>query len=93
MMKRIMIFVFIALLLLSFSASATEKMPRSGFLGDYLGFKPGPSGGANWVYFKKDVEFGKYKKVMFDQVTFYLKEDSERQRHSAGRYQRVDRCI
>lgn len=77
MMKRIMIFVFIALLLLSFSASATEKMPRSGFLGDYLGFKPGPSGGANWVYFKKDVEFGKYKKVMFDQVTFYLKEDAK----------------
>ena len=77
MKNRILFFVFIALLLISFTASAAEKMPQSGFLGDYSGFKPGPSGGANWVYFKKDIEFGKYKKVMFDQVTFYLKEDAK----------------
>jgi len=77
MKNRVLFFVFIALLLISFTASAAEKMPQSGFLGDYSGFKPGPSGGANWVYFKKDIEFGKYKKVMFDQVTFYLKEDAK----------------
>ncbi len=77
MKSRIMIFVFIAMLLISFTAIAAEKMPKSGFLGNYSGFNPGPSGGAAWVYFKKAVEFGKYKKVMVDQVTFYLKEDAK----------------
>jgi hypothetical protein len=77
MKNRIIIFLFIAVLLIPFSANAKEKMPESGFLGDYSGFKPGPSGGADWVYFKKDIEFGKYKKVMFDQVTFYLKKDAK----------------
>jgi hypothetical protein len=77
MKKRIFISAFISLLLIPFIVNASEKMPQSGFLGDYSGFKPGPGGGANWVYFRKDVEFGKYKKVMFDQVTFYLKEDAK----------------
>lgn len=77
MKSRIMIFVFIAMLLISFTASASEKMPKSGFLGNYSEFKPGSSGGADWVYFKINVEFGKYKKVMVDQVTFYLKEDAK----------------
>ena len=77
MKNRIMIFVFIAMLLMSVIANAAEKMPKSGFLGDYSGFEPGPSGGARWVYFKKDVEFGKYKKVIVDRVTFYLKEDAK----------------
>ena len=75
--KIVTIFVCIGALLISFNVNAKGKMPKSGFLGDYSGFKPGPSGGANWVYFKKGVEFGKYKKVTFDQVTFYLKEDAK----------------
>ncbi len=75
MKNRITVLVFIGLLLISLTASAAEKIPQSGFLGDYSGLKPGPKGGANWVYLKKDIEPGKYKKIMFDQVTFYLKKD------------------
>lgn len=72
-----MILALVVMLLVPFISGAEEKMPQSGFLGDYSGFEPGPSGGVHWVYFKKDMEFGKYKKVMFDQVTFYLKEDAK----------------
>jgi hypothetical protein len=76
MKSRMLILFFVAALCISFAAHAAE-MKKSGFLGDYTGFTPGPSGGAHWVYLKKDLEFGKYKKLMVDRVTFYLKEDAK----------------
>ncbi len=76
MKKQVMTMVFVFMLLVPFIAGGADKMPKSGFLGDYSGLKPGPSGGAQWVYIKKNVELGKYKKVMMDQVTFYLKGDA-----------------
>lgn len=54
-----------------------EKMEKSGFLSSYEGFKPGPKGGADWLYIKEGVDFAKYNKVMFDQVTFFLKENAK----------------
>jgi len=63
MKNRLMVFVFVAALLVSFSAYAAE-MKKSGFLSDYSGMKPGPKGGAAWVYFKEGVDFAKYKKLM-----------------------------
>ena len=76
MKNKIMVFGFMAILLISFSANAAE-MKKSGFLGDYSGLKKGPSGGADWVYMNKGVNFGQYNKVIMDQVTFYLKNDAK----------------
>ncbi|MEW6584213.1 MAG: DUF3313 domain-containing protein [Nitrospirota bacterium] len=76
MKSRIMIFLFIMAMFVSFSANAAE-MKKSGFLGDYSGLKKGPSGGADWIYIKPDVNFAQYKKVIVDQVTFYLKKDAK----------------
>ncbi len=76
MKNRLMVFVFVAALLVSFSAYAAE-MKKSGFLSDYSAMKPGPKGGAAWVYFKEGVDFAKYKKLMVDQVTFFLKDDAK----------------
>jgi hypothetical protein len=56
---------------------ATKKVSYSGFLTDYPVFKPGPEGGADFVYMKEGVDFGSYNKVMMDQVVFYFKEDAD----------------
>jgi hypothetical protein len=53
------------------------KSTYSGFLGNYPIFKPGPKDGADLVYFKENVDFRAYNKVMLDQVTFYFKKDSK----------------
>jgi len=56
---------------------ATKKVSYSGFLTDYPVFKPGPEGGADFVYMKEGVDFASYDKVMMDQVVFYFKEDAD----------------
>jgi hypothetical protein len=78
-MKRMLKFfvVIVGVLCIVTGAHAAEKMKTSGFLEDYSGFKPGPKGGADWVYIKDGVDFAKYNKVIFDQVTFFLKEDAK----------------
>ena len=76
MKNKLMIFAFIAALLVSFSVYAAE-MKKSGFISDYSGMKPGPEGGADWVYIKEGVNFAHYKKVMVDQVTFFLRDDAK----------------
>lgn len=58
-------------------SDSTEKMEKSGFLGSYEGLKPGPKGGADWVYFKEGVNFSKYNNVIFDEVTFFLKDNAK----------------
>lgn len=76
MKNKIMVFGFMAILLISFSANAAE-MKKSGFLSDYSGMKKGPKGGADWVFIKEGVKFSQYNKVMMDQVTFFLKGDAK----------------
>jgi len=56
---------------------AQQQVKYSGFLENYPAFQPGPSDGVDLVYLKKGVDFSKYNKVMFDQVVFFLKEDSK----------------
>jgi hypothetical protein len=56
---------------------ASKKATQAGFLENYPVFEPGPKEGADWVYFKKGVNFGAYNKVMMDHVVFYLKDDAE----------------
>ncbi len=56
---------------------AQKEVKYSGFLENYPTFQPGPSGGVDLIYLKEGVDFGKYNKVMFDQVVFYLKKDAK----------------
>ncbi len=71
------LFAVFAVLLLAAAVYAEEQARYSGFLENYPSFRPGPSGGVQLVYVKEGVDFGKYNKVMFDHVVFYLKEDSK----------------
>lgn len=56
---------------------ATQKTARSGFLENYPAFQPGPKGGVDSVYLKKDVDFTSYDKVMMDHVVFYFSKNSK----------------
>ncbi len=76
MKNRLKVFVLMSALLISFSVYASE-MKKSGFLGDYSEMKKGPKGGVEWVYIKEGIDFAKYKKLMVDQVTFFLKDDAK----------------
>ena len=55
------------------SSMATEY---SGFLKTYPAFEKG-QGDIDKRYLKKGVDFGKYDKVMMDEVVFYFKHDAE----------------
>ena len=57
--------------------ACAKQVRYSGFLTSYSGLTEGPKGGADLVYLKEGVDFGKYKKIMMDQVVFYFSEDSE----------------
>ncbi len=72
-----MLFVLLAVIFVVPAGCAQKEVKYSGFLESYPAFEPGPSDGADLVYVKDGVDFSKYNKVMFDQVVFYLKEDSE----------------
>ena len=63
-------------LTIAMGCATQQTMSKTGFLQDYTGFKPGPEGGADFVYFKEGVDFSSYDKVMVDHVVFYFKEDS-----------------
>ena len=76
MKNRLMVFVFISTLLLSVGVYAAE-MKKSGFLSDYSAMREGPKGGVEWLYIKEGIDFTKYKKLMVDQVTFFLKDDAK----------------
>jgi hypothetical protein len=76
MMKRVL-FVILGVVLAVSAGCAQQQVKYSGFLGNYPTFQPGPSEGADLVYMKKGVDFGKYDKLMFDQVVFYLKDDAK----------------
>jgi hypothetical protein len=70
-------FVVMMGLLLTMTSGCGSKMKHSGFLKDYPDFKPGPMGGADFVYFKEGVDFKAYDKVMMDHVVFYFSKDAK----------------
>ncbi len=74
--KRVL-FVMVAVILAVSVGCGQKQVKYSGFLGNYPTFQPGPAGGVDLVYVKEGADFRKYNKVMFDQVVFYLKEDSK----------------
>ena len=79
MKKQVLTVLVVMLTVIAFIvvANAAEKEKYSGFLKDYSSLKPGPKGGAKLRYLKDGVDFGKYNKVMLDQVVFFLKKDAE----------------
>jgi hypothetical protein len=74
--KKVLIAI-IGLVFVITAGCAQQQVKYSGFLENYPTFQPGPSGGADLLYLKEGADFSKYNKVMFDQVVFYLKEDSK----------------
>lgn len=73
-----MAFVLITVLTIMMGEGyAAQKVEYSGFLGTYPTFEPGPKGGVHLRYFKPGVDFKKYNRIMFDEVSFFLKEDSK----------------
>jgi hypothetical protein len=74
---KIVLFVIMVFILVVATGHAEQQVKYSGFLENYPTFHPGPSGGVDLVYMKEGVDFKKYNKVMFDQVVFFLKEDSK----------------
>lgn len=72
--------IFLVLIIgfaLTLATGCGQKKSPSGFLQDYSYLKPGPRGGADLLYIKKDVNFSVYNKVMIDQVVFYFSEDAK----------------
>jgi len=56
--------------------AGTPQTQHSGFLKNYPPFQPGPSDGVDQVYTKPGVDLSKYRRVMLDEVQFYLKKDA-----------------
>lgn len=59
-------------------ASKPKETP-SGFLKDYPQFQPGPSDGVDEIYTKPGMDLSKYRRVMLDEVQFYLKKSTAEQ--------------
>lgn len=56
--------------------AAAPQATHSGFLRDYPPFQPGPSDGVDLVYTKPGVDLSNYRRIMVDEVRFYLKKDA-----------------
>jgi len=65
--------------LLIYGCGATPKAAPSGFLKDAPPFQPGPADGADQIYVKPGSDLKKYRRVMLDEVQFYLKKDAANQ--------------
>ena len=53
------------------STSQMRSTKASGFLGDYSQLHKGPSGGAQLVYIRPNVQWSAYNKIMIDPITAY----------------------
>lgn len=70
---------FLAILLTGFvlyGCAATPKVEQTGFIRDAPQFQPGPSDGADQIYIKPGTDFSKYRRVMLEEVQFFIKKDA-----------------
>jgi hypothetical protein len=74
---KVVFLVIIGLAVMMTTGYAAQNIKYSGFLGRYPTFEPGPKGGVDLRYIKEGVDFRKYNRIMFDEVVFFLKEDSK----------------
>lgn len=59
--------------------SQTSTGAHSGFLLNYPSFQPGLPGGVDQVYTKPGMDLSRYRRVMVDEVQFYLKQGAAAQ--------------
>lgn len=69
-------------------ASAPKGAP-SGFLGNYPQFQPGPPDGVDQISIKPGMDLSTYRRVMVDEVQFYLKEGAAAQGLQASELQEL----
>jgi hypothetical protein len=93
-MGRVRIFgllVGFLLLVVCLCACAGGNIKDSGFLGDsaeYAKLKPGTRA-LDQVWLDPGVDFKKYRKIMLDEVTFYLKDDAESKAINPGEIKKL----
>jgi hypothetical protein len=75
--SKIVYIVIICFALTVATGCATKQVKQSGFLENYPEFKPGPKGGADFVYMKESVDFKRYNKIMMDHVVLYFRDDAK----------------
>jgi hypothetical protein len=74
---QILTFLAIVVIFMSLTGCATQqKQNYSGFLQDYPPFEKGLKG-VDKRYMKEGVDFGKYQKIMMDEVVFFFNQDTE----------------
>jgi hypothetical protein len=76
-LKIVYIVIILCFALTVATGCATKQVKHSGFLENYPEFKPGPKGGADFVYMKEGVDFKRYNKIMMDHVVLYFKDDAK----------------
>jgi hypothetical protein len=76
--RKSMTFAVIVFLMISVSWAAGYSMPRSGFLQDYslLG-KDDMMKKADKIYINKKADFGKYDKIMLDDIVFMIADEAK----------------
>jgi hypothetical protein len=79
MIKKMQLLVILLTGVVLFGCAAAPKVEQTGFLKDYPQFQPGPSDGVDKVYTKAGTDLKKYRKVMLDEVQFFLKKDAAQQ--------------
>ncbi len=75
--SKIVYIVIICFALAVATGCATKQVRHSGFLENYPEFKPGPKGGADFIYMKEGVDFKRYNKIMMDHVVLYFMDDAK----------------
>jgi len=73
---KIAVIVMISFALALSSGCAKKGVYPGFFLGKYPHFSPGPEGGADLVYIKKDIDFSVYNKIMLE-IQFYFDSGSK----------------
>lgn len=79
-MKFSLNIVYIVIICFAFMVAAgcaSKQVRHSGFLENYPEFKPGPKGGADFVYMKEGVDFSVYNKIMMNHVVLYFEDNAE----------------
>ena len=76
--KKCVFKIFILLVFATTLISCASTPKQSGFLGEhYNNLQPGPKGGGNLRWLKPGVDFGKYNKVMINNIVYFFADESD----------------
>jgi hypothetical protein len=74
--RILMVFTIVAISMALIGCATPQKQDYSGFLQEYPPFEKGLEG-VDKRYMKEGVDFGKYQKIMMDEVVFFFKQDAD----------------